>query len=118
MNMVETTEKTILVGCKLPHGLIIEDPADVSKKVKIHGLNRSKIIGASYAATRVDRELWDRWIVAHKDFSAVVSGAIFAAKNANDIQAIGKENENRKTGFEPAKEDDFGVTPATEKDEE
>lgn len=97
--------KTVLIGCKLPHGLILDHPLDPSKKVELNGLNRARIIGATYATTDVDGEFWDQWKTVHKDFPAVQSGAIFEAKSQADVVAVAKELESEKTGFEPMAQD-------------
>lgn len=95
----------VLVGCKLPNGIIIEHPQDPEKKVTLNGLNKVVIIGADHAATAVDGDFWDAWLAANKEFSALVSGAIFVAKDARSLADAAKENAGRETGFEPMKKD-------------
>ena len=34
------TPKTVLIGCKLPHGLILDHPLDPDKKVALNGKTR------------------------------------------------------------------------------
>lgn len=97
--------KIIVIGCKLPHGLILDHPLDPSKKVELNGLNRARIIGATYATTEVDADFWNEWKTVHKDFPAVQSGAIFEAKSQADAVAVAKELEGEKTGFEPMAQD-------------
>ena len=102
----------IVVGCKLPHGIIIEHPADQSKTAEINGKNKSLIVGAEYATTEIDGDLWDAWIAKNKDFPALASGAIFVAKSVADASAMAKEFKGRKTGFEAMNPDAMGVKPA------
>ena len=97
--------KIVVVGCKLPHGLILEHPMDVSKKVELAGLNKAIIIGAEYASTEVDADFWDQWSAVNKEFPAVKSGAIFVAKNAAEIVAVAAERVKEETGFEPMRTD-------------
>lgn len=97
--------KMIVVGCKLPHGITLEHPADPKKTVTLNGVNKAVIVGADYATTEVDEEFWAAWSEANKEFPAVKSGAIFAARSNSDVQAIGKENADRKTGMEPMRTD-------------
>ena len=106
------TAKTVLIGCKLPHGLILDHPLDVSKKVELAGLNKAIIIGADCATTPVDGEFWETWKTVHKDFPALKSGAIFEAKDAASAKAKAKELKDEKTGFEPMPQEAQGVKPA------
>lgn len=95
---------TITIGCRLPHGLTIYHPADPKRRITLRGLNSTIIKGirqASYVLTDVDAELWSAWKTFYKGYPPLENGAIFEAKNANDAQAIGKEVEKEKTGFEP-----------------
>jgi hypothetical protein len=97
--------KIVVVGCKLPHGITIEHPMDPTKTVDIKGKNKSPIIGAEYAITEVDGDFWDQWIAVNKEFPAVKSGAIFAAKSQGDAASVADEFKARETGFEPMRTD-------------
>jgi hypothetical protein len=97
--------KTVVVGCKLPQGLIIHHPMEPERTVELRGINKATIIGADHATTEVDAEFFEQWAAVHKEFPAVKSGAIFVAKNAADVAAIARENKARKTGFERMKTD-------------
>lgn len=103
------TVKTVLIGCKLPHGLILDHPLDVSKKVELAGLNKAIIIGADCATTPVDGEFWETWKTVHKDHPAVKSGAIFEARTTEEVKAKSKELKAEKTGFEPMPQEAMGV---------
>jgi len=102
----------IIVGCKLPHGIILHHPDNQAKTVELAGKNKALIIGSDHATTEVDADFWDQWISAHKDFAPVKSGAIFAAKNPASAASMAKEFKDRKTGFEPIKQNAHGVKPA------
>lgn len=94
----------LTIGCKLPHGIVLEDPTPGSvKTVELNGLNKIIIIGATYAATQVPADFWAAWQAFHGDFPALKSGAIFVAQNEVDAAAMAKELENETTGFEPMK---------------
>jgi len=97
--------KTVVIGCKLPHGLILELPMDTTKKVTLNGRKKALIVGADYAMTDVDSDFWDTWLALNGEFPAVKSGAIFVAKNATDAAAIATETADVKTGFEPMRKD-------------
>ena len=105
-------KSTVLVGCKLPHGMVLEHPLNGSDTVTIKGLNKRHIIGSTYATTEVDKDFWDVWLGSNAKFPPIMSGAIFVAKNAADVNAIAKEYAGRKTGFEPMKQDAMGVKSA------
>jgi hypothetical protein len=102
----------VLIGCRLPHGLIIEHPTNANIKVEIQGLNKSRIIGAPFVTTEVDGELWQAWKMFNADFPAVKSGAIFEAGSIASLEAAAKEVEKEKTGFEQMPQEAQGVKPA------
>lgn len=88
----------VVVGCKLPNGLIIEQN---DKRVTLNGVNKALIIGSTYATTEVDADFWNAWAAAHSKFSALVNGAIFVAKSDKEVAAVAKDVESKKTGLEP-----------------
>lgn len=115
----------VLIGCKLPHGLIMEvvDPGMMTnaegrpiqglhpkphsgKRVILKGANslRTNPNAAQgvfpYAVTQVDKDLWDAWIARHKDEPMVKNGFVFVAKSEKDAQAMGKERATERTGLE------------------
>jgi hypothetical protein len=109
--------KYIVVGCKLPHGIIIERPMNTSQKVELKGVNSAQIIGAGYATTEVDADFWAEWEIVNKDFPAFKSGAIFVAKSVSEAAAVAEDFKDRKTGFEAMQTDGkderaAGVVPA------
>lgn len=106
--------KLITVGCKLPNGIVLEHPLKPELTVSLNGLNKIIIIGADHATTEVDADFWEQWYGVNKEFPAIKSGAIFVAKNPNEVAAIAKEFKDRKTGFEKMKQEDkkSGLKPA------
>ncbi len=94
------TPAKVLVGCRLPHGLIIEHPTDPNKKVELQGRNKSRIIGATHCVTEVDGEFWQAWQMFHEKHPALKSGAIFVAKDSKSVKAKARELEKQRTGFE------------------
>lgn len=104
--------KIVIVGCKLPHGVILEHPMDPEKRVELKGKNKALIIGSDHATTEVDADFWEQWSAVNKEFPAVKSGAIFVAKNAADVAAMAAEFKGRKTGFEAMDPTSHGVKPA------
>lgn len=108
-------KETVIVGCRLPHGLILTVKTASGEKVSvtINGMNRSKIQGATYTTTVVDAEFWEQWKKSHVDYSPLKNGAIFAASTEDQAKYKGiKEYGKEPTGFEPMKQDDLGIKPA------
>ena len=109
---------SVTIGCKLPHGIILDHPLDPDKKVELKGKNGSMIVGAPYGTTEVDGEFWETWKTVHKDFPALRSGAIFEAANASELTAVAAELEDETTGFEPMAQNAQGVKPASQDNKE
>lgn len=95
----------VIVGCKLPNGIILELPSNPAKTVELNGLNKSLILGASYATTEVDADFFEQWMATHREYGPVKSGTIFAAKNNSEVVAIAEEYKDRETGLEPMRTD-------------
>ena len=94
----------MIVGCKLPNGLIIES-------ILIKGINSSQIIGATHGITEMDDKLWAELYERYKTFAPIQSGAIFAVKTQKDAILVAENS--AKSGFEPTSRTEAGVTPAT-----
>jgi len=97
--------KTVVVGCKLPNGIILEHPQDASKKVTLNGKNKALIVGADFATTDIDSEFFEAWLAANSEFPALKSNAIFVARSIGEAQAIAKDFEDIETGLEPMRTD-------------
>lgn len=99
----------VAIGCKLPHGLILTSPIDPAHKLQIEGLKASKIIGATYVVTQIERDFWDLWKLSYADYEPLKKGMVFEAKNLADADAKGKELAKEKTGFEQLDQKSGGV---------
>jgi len=97
--------KIVVVGCKLPNGIVLESPLDPQIKVELNGANKATIIGAGYGSTEVDGDFWELWAAQNKEFAPFKSQAIFVAKNATEIVAVAAELKDETTGLEPMKTD-------------
>lgn len=104
----------MFVACKLPHGLIIEHPMNPNQTVTLNGVNRATIIGAPYGVTEVDESFWNDWAAVNAKFSAMQSGAIFAASSREDLEALAREYEKRLSGFERTPQEAEGVKKAAQ----
>lgn len=118
----------VQVGCKLPHGLIMEVPEPgtmegidpVSGRViKVQGRKPSPVgeryilKGANsmrrsdkaqgqfpYAITAIPKEFWERWLARYKDAPFVKNGFVFMEPSLKDAQASAKEKLKEATGME------------------
>lgn len=110
---------TIIIGGRLPCGIILELPG--KPPVKINGQNstqaRSPIILLSdedYGTTEIDAEYWAEWKKLHVGFAPLETGAIFEAKNQVDAKAKARELRKEKTGHEPMPQTDGKIKSADE----
>jgi hypothetical protein len=91
---------TVLIGCRLPNGIILHHPGNRKITVTIDGLNKSRIIGATQVMTEVPADFWTAWKAKNANFAPYKMNAIFEALSEKDANAIGKELEKEPTGFE------------------
>lgn len=119
---------TVTVACKLPHGLILRlfemvdhDEAQPGggyktikrarprgEEIRIKGYqepNRNvppPAMDGSYALTHgVDKDFFDEWMKQNADHPAVKNKLIFASEKTENVRAQVRENEGRRSGFEP-----------------
>lgn len=110
----------VVIGCRLPHGLILTHPLS-KQKVTLDGYHKSKIVArdgspaATFVTTEVDQEFWDTWKTAYSGYAPLKSGAIFEARNETEAVSKAKELRKEKTGFEPLEQSAIGVKPADKK---
>jgi hypothetical protein len=88
---------TITVGCKLPHGLIIEVDGHA---VTLNGKNSSNVIGGYGLTEGVDKDFFGKWMSANRDSAAVKNGLIFAQDRADSARSEAKERKGVKNGTE------------------
>lgn len=115
---------TILIGCRLPHGIVLEVENAVSKeitKVALNGQNKSPAFEYTdiivlqrghFGLTEVDAGFWEKWLASHEDFAPLKSKAIFVAKDERSAKAQAAELRDQSTGFEAVAQDAGGVKPA------
>ena len=106
-------QKTVIVGCKLPNGLIIEVGG---QSVELNGANASNIIGGHGITYDVDADLFNAWMEAHQDRDMVKNGFVFAHDKAADTKAEAAEKADNATGLEAVDPNapNAGVTKADE----
>ena len=107
---------TVTVGCRLPHGLVLEvkDSSGNPVFVTLAGKN-ADMGGYLYLTpvmcgyTEVDEDYMNAWLDEFKDSAMVKSGAVFIQKNQSSAKAQNKELQNEKTGFDPLPKSKEGV---------
>lgn len=113
--------KTIVIGCRLPCGIILDlvNAAGQDVKVKLNGQNSaqegSPIILLSekdYGVTDVDFEFWEAWKAKYADFQPLKVGAIFEAKDEREAKAVHRELKGEKTGHEPMPQEGGNIKKA------
>jgi hypothetical protein len=113
----------IIIGSRLPHGLVLTHPQRPAEKVTIKGLNSINTknaktglwSGASdfYTTTEIDADFWAAWKLTNaKNFKPLESGAIWEAPNITIAQGKAREVKKERTGFEPADPAKYGVKTA------
>lgn len=109
----------VLIGCKLPNGLVMEivtpqkqlgalHPAPRGKFVKLNGsasVNGGRISrinqAPEYGTTLVEAEFAAAWFKANADLPVVQTGTVFVADNERDFASKVREGLAESSGFEP-----------------
>ncbi|MDK1195306.1 hypothetical protein QMW88_04050 [Cronobacter dublinensis] len=94
--------ETVVVGCKLPNGLIVEQGG---YRVTLNGANTSNVIGGYGLTDGVDKDAFEKWLAVHKDQPYVKNELVFAQAKANSARDKAKENAKVKTGLEGLPQD-------------
>lgn len=123
------SRETVIVGCKLPHGLLIDlrDRDGVAHRIKLAGSAKPVLatqhrpaplhqIAGAAGLTTVDKEMFDRWMEEHRTYEPVLKGMIFATSKLGDTIAEAKNRQSDKTGFEPSRKPKKGekIEPRTD----
>jgi hypothetical protein len=115
--------KTVIIGCRLPHGVVLRHPVKQDATVELKGLNSATIIGTEHVTTEIDAQFWADWKAANANSDLTKSNAVFEAKSLSDAAAIAREISDETTGLEPLRTDGKdkrakGVKKADNKDPE
>lgn len=113
-------KETVLIGCRLPHGLTLtvrNAEGEIVATANVNGMNSSVIKGATYTTTPVDVEIWATWKKTYgPNFQPLKNGAIFEANTEDQAKFKAKELVKVKTGFEALNPDEAAVKPRNDKD--
>lgn len=98
----DTAPSFLTIGCKLPHGLIIEARNNEGEMVRItlKGANDARIVGGYGITENVSADLWKAWLKKNAKFPAVLNGSVFVHNDLKSAESIAKERRDVSTGFE------------------
>ncbi|EGT5722946.1 hypothetical protein FZI38_01155 [Cronobacter sakazakii] len=94
--------ETIVVGCKLPNGLVVEQEGYT---VTLNGANSSNVVGGYGLTEGVDKDAFEKWLEVHKNQPYVKNELVFAQAKANSAQSKATENASIKSGLEGLPQD-------------
>lgn len=106
---IEASPSTVIVGCKLPHGLKLEifdrGPKERDRQVvesyTLNGANASRIVGGYGLTDGIPKGFWDRWAKENAAHKALKNGSIFVHATVDGARSIAKETGGDvRTGFE------------------
>lgn len=98
-----TTSNIVVVGCKLPSGMICEmgKPGNEGyARVVLNGSNSARVIGG-YGLTEVARDFWEAWLKKNARLEFVQRGFVFAHNDAASATAHANERAAVVNGMEP-----------------
>jgi hypothetical protein len=126
-----TTNRTVTVACKLPHGLIIRDFVKVTEQEPAPGgyrvfevfkqtgpryrlkgpapaeargslFIRSIEVVGGYAITEgIPADVFERFIDANKNSAFIVNQLIYGHEDGRRVRSWARDRESLRTGFEP-----------------
>ena len=94
---------TVIVGCKLPHGL---ETQMGGVTVVLNGTNSTDIVGGYGLTYGVDKAAFEQWLIDYANFEPVKREMIFANATEKSAKAEAIEKSDEKSGLEgldPAK---------------
>lgn len=94
---------TVIIGCKLPNGLVCEMGKygdENYTRVILNGANSSRVVGG-YGLTTVSLEFWNAWYKKSKHLEFVRKGLIFAHGDDASAADHAKDHASVLTGLEP-----------------
>ncbi|ELY4670902.1 hypothetical protein ACOJBQ_003914 [Cronobacter muytjensii] len=94
--------ETIVVGCKLPNGLVVEQDGYT---VTLNGANSSNVFGGYGLTEGVDKDAFEKWMEVHKNQPYVKNELVFAQAKSNSAQSKANENASVKSGLEGLPQD-------------
>lgn len=101
---------TVVVGCKLPHGLHLDShdaQGNLLQRFTLNGYNSAprgqngEVLVGAYGITRgVPKDVFEAWLKLHKDAAYVKNELVFAHGDTESVQDHGDDLKTHKSGFE------------------
>ena len=92
----------VVIGCKLPNGLICEMGRygdDDFTRVVLNGSNSAKVVGG-YGLTNVSKAFWEAWLTKHQRLDFVRKGLVFQHSDEASARSHATEMSGLRTGLE------------------
>jgi hypothetical protein len=90
---------TVLIGCKLPHGVVLKGSA--GQDIKLNGVNTALVAGG-FGITHVEENEAAYLFAVYEEFAPFKSNAVFTynTSKVSDLKSIAAELSDVPTGFE------------------
>lgn len=141
--MADRTDKaparsgTVYVGCRLPHGLVLQltEPHEgyenvmgggsrkfmihrrTGESIKLHGIvvapgqtPKWPIVNGA-AITKVPADFWEKWLEQNKSLDVVKNRLVFAQATMDSARSEARELRKERTGMEPINPDKKAKDP-------
>ena len=101
---------TVVIGCKLPNGLILEMGKvndENYQRVILNGSNARRVLGpdavviAGYGLTTIAKDFWDAWRKKNSKLKFVRDGHVFEHTTEASARDHAKDMAGLRTGLEP-----------------
>ena len=108
---------TVVVGCKLPHGILLQldklietkgtdgktvetKAIRIGDKYTLNGANSSKVIGGYGITRNIPADFFEEWMKQNADFQPVKAGLIFRQDSLDKAEDQAEEQTAVKSGLE------------------
>lgn len=102
----KTSTTTVVMGCKLPHGYILELG---TRSFRLNGNNSARIVGGYGLTEGVPKDFAEAWLTKNADLAPVKNGLVFIQSSMKEARAEAADRRTLKTGLEPV--DPMAKTP-------
>lgn len=98
----ENSSSVMVVGCKLPHGLIlrVKNKDGMIQEHQLKGANASRIVGGFGLTENIPEDFMKRWLQENAKHPAVVNGFVFIHTDTRSAESMAKERRTLSTGLE------------------
>lgn len=94
-----SSNKTVIVGCKLPHGVHLRLG---ERRITLNGVNTDGVVApGGYGLTTVDAEDWAALQKKYEGDTAFINKLIFAEETEVKAKKTAEKNADKATGLEP-----------------